>query len=133
MKDKIFLDTNIIIYAFSNDTNKKQISKQFLKKSPIISIQVINETLSVGYKKLKLSHNEIMEIFIFLNKSCTIVNIETQTIELAINLKENYKFSYWDSLIIASALENDCKHLYSEDLQHDQIIQNRIKIVNPFL
>jgi len=48
-------------------------------------------------------------------------------------IKEKYHYSWWDSLILTSALENNCKIVYSEDMQHGQIIENTLKIVNPFL
>ncbi|SDN51183.1 PIN domain-containing protein [Desulfonauticus submarinus] len=47
-------------------------------------------------------------------------------------IKEKYKFSYWDSLIVASALENNCSILYTEDMQDGQIIEKKLEIVNPF-
>ncbi len=48
------------------------------------------------------------------------------------DIKKRYRFSYWDSLIIASALENNCSILYSEDMQHSQVIEDNLKIINPF-
>ncbi|MDR0516418.1 MAG: hypothetical protein LBH25_05165 [Fibromonadaceae bacterium] len=48
-------------------------------------------------------------------------------------LKKKYHYSWWDSLVLASALENGCQTFYSEDMQHKQIIESSIKIINPFL
>ncbi len=59
--------------------------------------------------------------------------IEGETIKLCIDIKERYGFSYWDSLVIATAIENECSIIYSEDMKHDQIISGSVKIVNPFL
>ncbi|WP_456325324.1 PIN domain-containing protein [Desulfonauticus submarinus] len=58
--------------------------------------------------------------------------IDRKDIKLAIEIKEKYKFSYWDSLIVASALENNCSILYTEDMQDGQIIEKKLEIVNPF-
>jgi predicted nucleic acid-binding protein len=58
--------------------------------------------------------------------------VNTGTIKKAIEIKIKYKFSFWDSLIVASALENRCNILYTEDLQHGQVIETTLKIVNPF-
>jgi len=55
------------------------------------------------------------------------------TVKRAFYIKEKYLYSWWDSLILASALENNCEMVYSEDMQHNQIIENTLKIVNPFL
>ena len=54
-------------------------------------------------------------------------------IRLAHRLKNRYRFSYWDSLVIGSALDAGCTILYSEDLQHGQHIEDRLHIVNPLL
>jgi predicted nucleic acid-binding protein len=51
----------------------------------------------------------------------------------ACQIAEKYHFSFYDSLIIAASLECDCNILYSEDMHHGQIIENKLKIVNPFL
>jgi predicted nucleic acid-binding protein len=67
-----------------------------------------------------------MDIFNF-------VLIGKETIKLSFEIHRRYKFSSWDSLIIASALENDCKILYSEDMQHNQLIDRKLRIVNPFV
>jgi len=52
--------------------------------------------------------------------------------ELSNQIRHKYNLSYWDSLIVASALENDCSILYTEDLQHEQVIEGKLKIINPF-
>jgi predicted nucleic acid-binding protein len=51
-----------------------------------------------------------------------------QTVKIA----AKYGFSFWDSMMVASALNNHCSVLYSEDLQHNQIIEDRLQIINPF-
>ena len=66
-----------------------------------------------------------MEIFSF-------AVITKSDIRLAMDIKKRYRLSYWDSLIIASALENNCSILYSEDMQHSQVIEDNLKIINPF-
>ncbi len=66
-----------------------------------------------------------MEIFDF-------VVIAKKDIRKAMTIKARYKYNYWDSLIIASALQNNCSILYTEDLQDGQVIENALKIVNPF-
>jgi predicted nucleic acid-binding protein len=63
-----------------------------------------------------------------------VVTVITQTtIEKAFVLSLKYGFSYWDSLIISSAIENGCNILYSEDMQHEQLIEKKLRIINPFL
>ena len=52
---------------------------------------------------------------------------------VAYDIKKRYKFSWWDSLIVSTALENDCNTLLSEDLQHNQLIEGRLRVINPFV
>jgi len=58
--------------------------------------------------------------------------VGTLMVVKALELRDHYNYSYWDSLLIAMALLNDCQQLYSEDMQHDQLIENKIRIINPF-
>jgi len=60
------------------------------------------------------------------------VSFDISTQIKTLKLKEKYKFQYFDALIVATALENKCKVLYSEDMQHELIVENRLQIVNPF-
>jgi len=48
------------------------------------------------------------------------------------NLRLNYNFSYYDSMIVSAALQSECEVIYSEDMQHNQIIEKRLQIINPF-
>lgn len=98
-----------------------------------ISTQVLNEIYNVLYKKIKVEHSQIKEIIIETIINFDISDISTITVLQALELKSKYQFSYWDSLIISAALENDCIILFSEDLQHNQLIENKLKIINPFL
>jgi predicted nucleic acid-binding protein len=61
-----------------------------------------------------------------------IKDIGFSTYRLSNDIRQKYRLSFWDSLIIASALENNCLTLYSEDMQDGQIIEDRLKIINPF-
>jgi predicted nucleic acid-binding protein len=134
MLDKpVLLDSNVIIYAYSDDDRKKNTSKSLLRTYPIISTQVINEVINVGFRKLKLSNKEVQELFDLLNRKCDVKIVECSTIERALTIAEIYRYSYFDSLIIASALEHHCRTLYSEDLQHGQVIEETLTIENPFV
>ncbi len=134
MKDNCFVDTNIFIYAHTNLASHKQVLSQQLLKSEklFISTQVLNELISVFRKKFNKDWKSIGKI---INETCTYYTIHTvneDTIRMAIALSIRYDYSYFDSLIIASALECNCKTLYSEDLQHNQVIDKVLTIKNPF-
>jgi len=63
---------------------------------------------------------------------CTVCPVLIQTVEAAWDIRKKYAFSYWDCLIVSSALENQCDILFTEDLQHNQVIENHLRIINPF-
>jgi predicted nucleic acid-binding protein len=128
----IFLDSNVLLYAFGNDAQRKNAAKDLLRMKPIISTQVMNEVISILYRKFGFSDDEIKNIYDFMMSNMTIRVIDPASINRAIRLKEKHKYSYWDSLIIASALANECSILYSEDLQDGQNIENKLFIINPF-
>lgn len=133
MKDKVFIDSNIAIYALFEKAKKGQIALKILENNPIISTQVVSETINVGLKKLKLSKENTFDRAIYLMNFAGVITLENSTYFTAFEISIKYKFSFWDSLIIASALESNCSILYSEDLQHKQVIENKLEIINPFV
>ena len=138
MKGKIFVDTNVFIYAYSDDDMiKHKIAENLLRKdlaenSIVISVQILSEFYSVMAKS-KLSHSEIAYYVKEIAKQTYVKSLTIETIELCLRIKEKCHFSWWDSLVLSSALESNCSILYSEDLQHGQVIENSLKIVNPFV
>lgn len=138
MKDDIFIDTNIFIYAYSDDNllkhkiAKNLLQNDLLENSVIVSVQILNEFYSV-MSKSKLSHREIAHFIREIAKQTYVKPIAIETVELCLEIKRKYRLSWWDSLILSSALENGCKIIYSEDMQHGQVIENALKIVNPFI
>jgi predicted nucleic acid-binding protein len=134
MPDKVFIDTNVLIYGYSEDEpNKRQQAIDcVLSAEAWISTQVLNETINVLKRKFSLSYSQIREAVQEISKGFPIILVSVNTIEIALNLEERYQYSYFDSLILASALEAGCQILYSEDLQDGQRIENQLTIVNPF-
>lgn len=133
MSDKHFIDTNVLIYTVGDIIIKKYQAIQLLKTNAIISTQVINESINVMYRKLKYDYASIRDILTEILRRVELCLITEQTILVALTLAEKYRYSYFDSLMIASALEQGCPILYSEDLQHGQKIKNQLNIINPFL
>jgi len=138
MRDKIFIDSNIFVYAYTDDDwQKHELSRNLLKDNIlaneiILSVQILNEFYSV-MAKYKYSHDEIKSCSDEIIKQAEIMSLKLDTFKFCLFIKEKYGYSWWDSLILSSALENNCKIIYSEDMQHEQIIENTLKIVNPFL
>jgi predicted nucleic acid-binding protein len=135
MKDKSFVYSNILIYAHTKqDDRKRKIAQEILYSDSIIgNTQVVNESINVFIKRFKISLMEIQQILdqVFLYLPVTTIN--HLTIQSGMKICGKYFYSYYDSLIIASALQNECSVLYSEDLQHNQRIENTLTIINPFI
>ena len=134
MNDKIFLDTNIIIYAHTDAEPEKQkiAQKVITEKLTIISTQVLQETANTLVKKFKQTWTDVTKVVkeAALNN---FLNTNTdQTILAACNIAGKCQYSFYDSLIISSALESGCNILYSEDLRDNQLIENTLTIVYPF-
>ena len=132
MKDNIFIDSNIFLYAFDKrDSYKQNIAKNIVLNNYIISTQVINEVSNNLLKKFKMSN---MQVSLFV-ESCyyryNIINFNKKIFEIGCDIRDNYKLSYFDSLIIATALYAKCNIVYSEDMHNNQKIEN-LKIINPF-
>jgi len=132
MKDKIFIDTNILLYLYDLDTEKKRKAKEILKSNHCISTQVLNEFSNVSIKKIKLNYKDLDENLKKIIEKTTVFVFTEETILSAVKIQYKYKLQYYDSLIIATALENGCSVLYSEDMQHKQLIENKLTIINPF-
>jgi len=140
MKDKVFFDTNIIVYLFDKSEEKKhtQARKIFIASlqdaTSYISNQVINEFIVIASQKIEnpIPLNHIRKNLEFLRTSLNIHTIDFETSLKAIDVKLKYHFSFWDSLIIASALESNCSILYSEDMQRGQVIEDKLRILNCF-
>ncbi len=139
MSVSFFLDTNILIYSFDlQNESKRNISEELIKKAlageGFIGFQVIQEFLNVSTKKFGNPMNSTEAKF-YMSKVlfpiCKIFPTE-ELYYLALEINEKFKFSFYDSLIIAAALESNCKILYSEDLQHNQKIYD-LTIINPFM
>jgi len=135
---KVFIDTNVFVYAkleTPKDAEKHLTAISFLadiEHEVFISVQVINEFSNVLLRhgiEDKIIRQSVKE----MADACQISPLTLKTVDEAWRIRGNYHFSYWDSLIIASALENRCTVLYTEDLQHTQIIDNCLQIINPFL
>jgi predicted nucleic acid-binding protein len=131
---RIFLDTNVLVYIYSNDEARKQsIAKAALANNQcVISTQVLTEFGNVAFKKLHLSAEEIIRTTDKLSRICSVSVVEIPTIQSAATIKEKSRYSFYDSLMIASALECQCDYLYSEDMSDGQKIGG-VTIRNLFL
>ncbi len=133
----VCVDTNIWVYALapeqSNDPNKKARAKASIKSAGQITItpQVINELGFVMIRKYGWTNNDLQTVIEDLLKRCTL-HIPSSFWHIhALQLRKDYALSYWDSLVVAAALEAGCQTLLSEDMQHQQNLSG-LTVVNPF-
>ena len=133
MTVRAFADTNIPLYALDVDAEKRKKALALLRGNPVISVQVVNEFISVATGKMKLARPQINRLARVMMKRCEVVTMDAAMVKEAIALGERYQLSHWDSLIVAAALRANCDTLYSEDMQHGQLIDGRLTVINPFV
>ncbi len=132
MKDKIFCDSNIFLYAFSEqDLIKKNIASNILTSKCTISTQVINEVSNNMIRKLNFSNIYIEKFTLSCYDKYEIINFKRTIYTKACSIRDKYNISYYDSLILSSAINSKCDILYSEDMQHNQKIED-LTVINPF-
>jgi predicted nucleic acid-binding protein len=109
-----FLDTNIVVYCFSDDEDKRLKALAILATKPIISAQVLNVCANVLKRKLNFKLEEIIVVINRLIQECHLVPLSAETTKAALTITELYGFSIFDSLIIAAALSANCTTIFQK-------------------
>lgn len=138
MKDKVFLDTNIMVYAHDRSSGDKYaVAREIMdylweSRRGVISVQVLQEFfVCVTQKTLKpLLIKNARIILEYLSTWDIVANDKYITLK-AIDIQERYRFSFWDSMIIQAAIQGQARILLSEDLPDGQVVED-LKILNPF-
>lgn len=132
MNGKPFLDSNVLIYTVSDDDPRKATAEELIAAGGLISVQVLNEFVSVASKKLRRSWPEIeaalAELRALLDPP---LPLTLATHESAVALARRYRLSFYDALIVASAAEAGCRELLTEDMADGMTIGG-VTIRNPF-
>ena len=139
MTDKIFVDTNILVYAYDLDAGKKHdISKNHIFKlwenrNGLISTQVLQEFYVTLTRKIHSPIEKSLARRIMKNYFawCVVIN-DPEIILTASDIEEAYRISFWDSLIVSAAFSKNADIILSEDFHHGQQIEG-ITVINPFL
>jgi len=134
MNGSVFLDTNVFVYLYSEDEPEKQsVAFNILDQLHCMtSTHVLNEFSSVCLRKLGMPSNEVLQSIREIVDNCELCYIDMEVIQKALVLNAKYGYSYYDCLVLASAIHHGCEYLYSEDMQHNQLIEGKLKIINPF-
>jgi predicted nucleic acid-binding protein len=129
---KFFLDSNVVLYAFTDD-RRSAVAESLLAKGGDLSVQVLNEFTNVARRKLGFDWSQVedaVNAIGTLARAIHPIDLETHTDALA--LARRHGLSFYDALIVASALRARCEILYSEDMHDGMAIDGRLQIVNPF-
>ena len=129
-----FIDSNIWLYAFTDDDSRKTDLAQAIISTckPVISAQVVNEVCVNLIKRAEFPEVRIGELIETFFEKYNVVELHKGVLLTASELRREYSFSYWDSIIAASALMAGVKTLYSEDMQDGLVIRENLQIKNPF-
>ena len=138
MSAEHFLDTNVLVYSVDEGVPEKRqrarelVARSLTDGSGCISYQVVQETVNVLTGKFGTPLDRVRRLLDEVLIPLWQINPTGSLYQSAISLRSRYGFSFYDSLIIAAALEAGCTRLYSEDMQHGQRIQG-LTILNPFM
>jgi predicted nucleic acid-binding protein len=138
MSDRIFLDTNVLVYLYDEDTPEKQarsaslLEEHGLAGSIFLSTQVLQEFYVTVTRKLArpLSGELALLAVKSLDKFPT-VGIDVSLVHAAISFSQNHRISFWDGLVVQAALQAGCTRLLTEDL-HDGWRIGNLRVENPY-
>lgn len=129
---KAFVDTKVLLYPLSADTDKADRAETIVLTGGLMSVQVLNEMANVMRRKLAMPWVEINEVLSLIRSICATEPLTLETHDRGRLVSECYGLSVYDAMIVAAALLAGCATLYSEDMQDGQVIDHQLRICNPF-
>jgi predicted nucleic acid-binding protein len=126
-----FFDTNVILYLLDQGP-KADRATALIAQGGLISVQVLNEALVNCLRKAGMDWSEAGQFLAHVRYFCEVCDLSAQTHDIGRALGARYKLSVYDAMIVAAALEAGCTTLYSEDMQHGLLIEDQLRIDNPF-
>lgn len=130
---RIAVDTNILLYFLDTSMNeRREISADLLLNKPIFNSQSLSEFINVLNRRWKYPKSKTLRVMQNFLDVCQYVPITRETISLSNELVRKYDFQIFDALIVSSALEYDCEILYTEDLQHLLVVEDKLRVINPY-
>jgi predicted nucleic acid-binding protein len=139
MSARFFIDTNIFAYMFDQGAPEKaRIASQLVRdaiatQKGIVSYQVVQEFFQVAFRRFAtpFTSAEAEQYLTSVFRPLLSVHSSPALYVEALRLRSTYRLPWYDSLILAAALEAKCGHLYSEDFQHGQDFEG-VRVRNPF-
>jgi predicted nucleic acid-binding protein len=127
-----FFDSNTLLYLISEDTEKARRVERRLFDRGCISVQVLNEFTNVARRKHGLTIAQIRPLLHEFRRAIDVVPVTIAIHEAGLTLAERYRFSTYDAMIAAAALDSGCSVLLSEDMHDGLSVEGRLEIRNPF-
>lgn len=127
-----FLDTNVLLYLLSADAAKADVAEHLVSGGGHVSVQVLNEFVSVARRRAGLEWVEIDEVTEPVRRTCIVHPLTVELHDAARALARKYALNIYDATIVASAIMADCDVLYSEDFQEGQRFEGVLRVKNPF-
>jgi predicted nucleic acid-binding protein len=132
LAERIFLDTNILIYAFAED-HRQTLARRLIREPFELSVQSLNEFANAARRKLQLDWERVEWALGDLIEACQTIHPLTLDIHLrGVALAERFNLQFYDATLLASAIKGGCTIFLSEDMQDGMIIEDRLIIRNPF-
>ncbi len=136
MKERVFTDTNILIYHFTQEAGKYKFTDAIIANPAhhlVTSTKVLSEFANVCLrKKFVKGKSEIKAHIEAIEALFEVVGLSDKDVLKALDLQDRYKISFYDALIVANALHAGCQKLYSEDMHHGLLVERKLRIINPF-
>lgn len=127
-----FLDTNVIVYFASRDSGKFARAAECVTAGGTVSVQVLNELSLVLRRKFGMNWTDIRTAVGIVTDLLDVVPITVDIHRQGLRLAERYGFAIYDAMIVSAALEAGCTRLWSEDMQHGLVVDDRLTLTNPF-
>jgi predicted nucleic acid-binding protein len=128
-----FFDTNTLLYVASADPAKADCIEALVRGGGVISVQVLNEMASVARRKMRLDWRDTHALLAIFRGLLSVNAVTVEIHDTGLALAERHKLSIYDAMIVASALDAGCATLWSEDMHHGLVVEDRVRILNPFL
>ena len=127
-----FIDTNVLVYVASGDPVKAERAEKIIADGGTISVQVLNELANVARRKMRMTWSETRALLSIIRALLPVQPISVEIHETGLALAERYSLSIYDAMIAASALHAECDTLWSEDMHDGMVIEDQLRIANPF-
>jgi len=128
----VFFDTNVLVYLVSSNEEKAARASALLRDGGHVSVQVLNELVSVLRRKLRFEWPDVETVLALVQSYCEVVPLDLLMHQEGLLLARLHQLSWYDALIVAAAQRVDAQSLYSEDMQHGRLYDDALRVVNPF-